>query len=251
MAMSDIMMDPDGGAAELLRRALAWLAEHPAELLGDRLDGTLALLRTGRPSMAGFVVLARRLAGHAPFRNEHDARVLLSRLDSELATSNARVAARAADWFHGRPPTSIVTLSWSSTVMSVFDACADRVRALHVLESRPGGEGGRTAEKAGSLLTRVTLHPDEELDRVADMADMGLIGADTLYADGSVLNKVLSRHLAARLAHGRKPLIVAASVWKRSDGPPPAVPEEDLFEVVPAELITWIATEASGPGLEA
>lgn len=194
--------------------------------------------------MAGFAVLADRL--EKQLRRAAAADVLRV-LQADLETVDERVAQEFARLVKPIAPASLATLSWSSTVLGVLSAARDLVRELHVLESWPGGEGRRLAQEAGQFHSRVILHPDQELELMADRADVGLIGADAVLPDGAVRNKVLSAALAEAFHSRRKPFYVLASTWKMASCPPSAraaeTEDDQVFEVVPARWITAVVTE--------
>lgn len=85
---------------------------------------------------------------------------------------------------------TVATLSRSGTVRDLLARCAPA--EVVVTESRPGGEGRA----------------------VACDADAVLVGADTVPADGSVLNKVGTRTLASAAAAQDVPVYVAAHTDK-------------------------------------
>ncbi|MFH0952790.1 MAG: hypothetical protein V1873_00510 [Verrucomicrobiota bacterium] len=194
--------------------------------------------------MAGFAVLADRLEEQLQRAAVAD---VLRAIQTDLETADERVAQEFARLLKPMAPASLATLSRSSTVLSALSTARDLVREVHVLESWPGGEGRRLAEEAGRFHSRVILHPDQELELMADRADMGVIGADALFPDGAVRNKVLSAALAEALHSRRKPFYVLASTWKIEPYPPPArtvdTGDAQVFEVVPARLITAVVTE--------
>jgi translation initiation factor eIF-2B subunit delta len=69
-----------------------------------------------------------------------------------------------------------------------------------------------------------------------------LLGADTVFRDGSLVNKVGTRPLAQAARSFGVPVVVACETFKLAPFDPPA-PEEDLFELTPAELIDRYVTE--------
>lgn len=238
------MLDRERGADELLRAALSWLEGNPESLEGVRLTPTLSLLQRTRPAMAGFTVLAerleRRLAGSEPvgvlqdlIRQHQDASEQL--IENAVALL-AETAARA-----------VVTLSYSSTVASVIETAQGRLREVHVLESEPGGEGRRLVRRLRQscpALEGVIAYPDADIGTAVARSDAGVIGADTVYEDGSVLNKSGSAALGRLLGEADKPLYALATTWKiRTVRRPPDVVDDALFEHVPAENITRIVSE--------
>ncbi len=77
---------------------------------------------------------------------------------------------------------------------------------------------------------------------------MLLIGADTVFRDGQICNKVGTIPLAKAAQAAGVPTIVAAEVIKLAPVPGAQAPdladfERELFELVPADLITEVVTE--------
>lgn len=92
---------------------------------------------------------------------------------------------------------TVVTLSYSSTVLATLHEAADKMGRLIVGESRPANEGRRTAKLAASFGIPVTLATDAGAASLSRDADRVLLGADALLEDGSAVNKTGSLALAA------------------------------------------------------
>jgi translation initiation factor 2B subunit (eIF-2B alpha/beta/delta family) len=94
------------------------------------------------------------------------------------------------------------------------------------------------------------VEDDEAPGRVRE-ASILLIGADTVFLDGTICNKVGTIPLAKAAAEAGVPTVVAAEVIKLAPVPGSQAPEladieRSLFELVPPELITEVVTE-EGP----
>jgi translation initiation factor 2B subunit (eIF-2B alpha/beta/delta family) len=70
-----------------------------------------------------------------------------------------------------------------------------------------------------------------------------VIGADAVYADGSVAHKVGTRELARAAFRRGVPVIVVAGRSKFTDGPPPRRPLPILFDRTPSRYITRFWTD--------
>ncbi len=74
-----------------------------------------------------------------------------------------------------------------------------------------------------------------------------LVGADTVFRDGAVCNKVGTSRLAEAAAEEGVPMIVACEVIKLAPidslDAPELREERDLFDVTPSELIDQVVTE--------
>ena len=245
MELKDILLNRDEGAAALLGEAMVWLIGHPAALDERALTETLQALRETRPAMAGFSVLADLIEEGVELGAEPVE--LLQRIHRKYGTTDERQARVFAELLKDEPFTSVATLSWSTAVSYCLAELADQIPSARVLESNPGGEGKRMVETLRRKMEIVTLYPDEEIERVAEGAHFGVIGADTVFADGAVLNKVLSRRLAELLKENGKPFYVLASKWKLSSETSadftPHPSDVGVFEIVSPDLITGIVTE--------
>ncbi len=240
MELKEILQDRRSGAIEILKRAVNWLIEHPAALHREKREETLECLATERTSMSAFVRLAERL-------QQDPSPDTLERVRAELQMSDSAIARNLIERIGCSASARVTTLSWSTTVLAAIRYATNCFSEIHVLESQPGGEGRRLADKLSHFHVHVRLHPDQELEEVAGQCDMGLIGADTVFADGAVVNKVLSAALAESLKKQGKPLYVLASRWKLNDRRSADFRidsrDGELFEVVPADRIAGIVNE--------
>lgn len=245
MNLDDILLDRNQGSAELLRQAVDWLTAHPETLAIDQADATVRQLRERRPAMAGFSILASRLEDAWRQQPDRDPVELLTEVRQKIEDTERVVVEQAGDLLKRSAPSSVVTLSFSTTVLAALEQAREYVTELHVLESLPGGEGRQLAELAGAFLEQVRVYDDHDMEEAVNRAGFGLIGADTVYRDGAVLNKVLSSDLAAQLLEQGKPLYVLATSWKwaMASSIETPTPIEGLFELVAPERITRIIAD--------
>ncbi|MHC4591364.1 MAG: NUDIX domain-containing protein [Planctomycetota bacterium] len=149
---------------------------------------------------------------------------------------------------------AVVTLSCSFTVLSVLKEAADHIAGLTVAESRPACEGRETARLAATFGIPTELVTDAVAARAVEQADLVLLGADGLCADGSVVNKAGTFALCcAARAFGKESLCAATESKILPAGFEPLMEEmapDELgqsipgvgtrnvyFEQVPADLI--------------
>jgi translation initiation factor 2B subunit (eIF-2B alpha/beta/delta family) len=140
---------------------------------------------------------------------------------------------------------TVATLSRSGTVRHLLADC-DPAEVL-VAESRPGGEGRGTARTlAASLDVPVTLCADAGVAHALDVrdADAVLVGADTVLADGSVLNKVGTRTLASVATAQDVPVSVAAHADKVAPpGYDPDLEPRDAGELLGSDARAGLGVE--------
>jgi translation initiation factor eIF-2B subunit delta len=179
----------------------------------------------------------------------------ISHAHEKIADNFSRVVAKDA---------RLLTISYSSTVTGVLKELKRRGKRFQVvvMESRPMLEGRRTAEELARSRIKTTLIADAALGQYVKEVDAAVVGADTVYVDGSAVNKVGTYPAAVCLREAKKPLYVLADSTKittqssRSFTIEERDPREVLrqpvpglsvknfyFEPVPARYITAIISE--------
>jgi ribose 1,5-bisphosphate isomerase len=83
-----------------------------------------------------------------------------------------------------------------------------------VKETRPRKQGHITARQLREMGVPVTLIVDGAAGRYLDDADHVIVGADSIAADGSVINKIGTRSLAVTARERDTPIVVAAQTIK-------------------------------------
>ncbi len=110
----------------------------------------------------------------------------------------------------------ILTHSYSYIVVKALKLAHDSKKDIHVFvtESRPLFEGRAAAKELSEYGIPTTLIIDAAAGFFAGKVRLLLIGADSLLADGSVINKVGTYPLALAAAHQGVPLYVATELNK-------------------------------------
>lgn len=161
----------------------------------------------------------------------------------------------------------IMTISASGTILKAFKQIPQKLRKqmeVYVLESRPLFEGKQQAKKLVKEGLNVCLLVDAAMGFYIENIETVVMGADTIFPDGSAINKIGSMPLALLANYYNIPLFVAASSNKLSslpaekhhnlikNRPKGEVIDESItglevkniyFEFIPAELITEIISE--------
>jgi len=254
------------GAAWLAREAAVLMARaaresgarKPRELLSTLREVAQALV-AAQPRMAavgnavGAVLLAAKEASVDDVGPARRAALAQARRITVGWDQTARRIARHAQTVVPSGP--ILTHSHSDTVMAVLERLARTGAPIVVTESNPLGDG-RTA--AGLLAARglpVQLIADAQAGLFVSQMAAVLVGADTVFADGSVVNKVGTLALALLARRARVPFFVATERLKVAPGrwvetgetlpldPSPDEPPAVYFDVTPPRLITALITE--------
>jgi len=265
-AIESISQDRTHGAGWLARDAVNVLThsleECPARTTAQFLSylGEVArALAQAQPSMAavsnavGAVVFAagEKAPGGLPAMR----RAALSRarriVDSwdKAARRIVRHAERAL------PRGTIMTHSYSATTFAVLERLAAKGSPIIVTESAPLNEGRTIARLLSRLGTPVTLISDAQAAAFMAEAAAVLVGADTVFANGAVVNKVGTCALALLARNARIPFYVATETLKVAPGRPEAAQQAPgerepglavpavYFDLTPPRLVTALITE--------
>ena len=256
-----IREDADHGSAHLSVRALEVLRDRAGVLAAtgtnesDGWDDLAALARDLREARPSMVVVENRVdramaqANRTPEAVEESTRAGIER----AFDADANAAREGATLLDG----TVLTLSRSGTVLDALRR-ADVERVV-VAESRPAREGVGVAEELAEEYP-VTLVTDAAVAHVlAEHAvDSVLVGADTILADGSVVNKVGTRGIAIAAAREDVSVYAVAANDKITtgdarfeDGDPRDVYDGDAaidvanptFDRTPAESVTVVTED--------
>ncbi len=246
--------DRDKGAAQLAADAVRLLGdmaadrEIPDARLVELFPHTARALGRARPSMApllngaGALLTAWLETGGESRPAEARSAVIetAQRWAARQESAAAVIADRVAETISG----TVITLSYSSTVIRALAVCWDRnlLSGVIVGESRPLFEGRHTAAELASRGVPVALITDAEMGIFVSSANFAVVGADTIMAGGAVANKAgtLLLALAARRCH--VPFYTVADTQKIAPSPsrhrrmPFAVEEKDPREVLPEPI---------------
>ncbi|MGC9974663.1 MAG: hypothetical protein ABSC36_04660, partial [Gaiellaceae bacterium] len=108
--------------------------------------------------------------------------------------------------------------------------------------SEPGGEGRGLAAKLRAKGVEVELISDNEGPEAARESDLVLLGADTVFRDGSLVNKIGTARIASAAKDAGVTVIVACETFKLAPFDPQP-PTEDTFDLVSAAMIDRVVTE--------
>jgi translation initiation factor 2B subunit (eIF-2B alpha/beta/delta family) len=227
-----IANDDIHGASWLAKEAVEAVAEA-IELGEDPVDLGRQLVRA-RPAMGAIAgALGRMLAaGRTPEQMVEEARALV---ESRERASKA-IAVIASQ--HLRDV--VMTHSASSTVReALVHTPPSRVVCT---TSEPIGEGRDLAEQLRQEGLTVELVDDSDAEHAVETVNLLLIGADTVFRDGSLVNKVGTAGLARAAKDAGVPVLVACEVIKLSPAGP-RDPGEDRFDLTDPEYIDLFLTE--------
>lgn len=256
--------DREHGSRWLVRETIALLRDiaidesiAPEQRLRE-LHGAGVELAQARPAMAAIAGAVARIL-NAPGGLPAMAREAVDLLAAYDAAPE-RIASFACPLLKG----TLLTLSISGTMLSVLQTCAANIERVIVLESRPRYEGRETAAELAKHGIAVTLITDAQADIFLPFSQVVVVGADSVLADGGVLNKA-GTALLAWAAHGHgvpfytlcETLKISAQHWKgdlsqleeKEAGEVLAAPSAGVsvrnfyFDYTPPQLVTGVITE--------
>jgi translation initiation factor 2B subunit (eIF-2B alpha/beta/delta family) len=270
-AIQAIRDDRDHGASWLARAAASVLlqlceprGDIPAASWSGLAREAARALVSARPSMAAVANAAARIWNAGQSGTLEAAREAMreaaARLSSPDAAAQQAMRAHAEKLLVG----SVYTMSRSGTVEDVLRALVPRgvIERVLIAESRPGGEGIALARALARDGMPVTVIADTASGDFIGEATCVLLGADSLRADGSLINKVGSYPLALVAREAGKLVYVLCETLKiaapnfpltlEEMGSVELVPDEipglearnPYFDITPARLITSYITEA-------
>jgi len=255
VAFSRIRADRRHGAHALGEAALEALTqlldrwsragERPSRASAERVA---RLIEKAQPAMGSFVRWARewrRLRrASSPDRFVSNARAWVRRERAQLRSEEGRLA-RIARARYPRSARCVVTLSRSRSVLGALSTLPTTRRPTEVLvlESLPGGEGRGFARDLRRAGLRARVVPDSEGEKAVGTADLVVIGADAVYADGSVAHKVGTRSLARAAFRRGVPVVVVAGRSKFTGRPALRRALPALFDRTPSRYITEVWTD--------
>ena len=182
-----------------------------------------------RPSMAALRTRVDRVLSRAAAGDRTAATVESIATEGIEAALDAdrRAAEAAATRVEGA---TVLTLSRSGTVLPLLETAPDRVI---VAESRPAREGVGVAERVAEAGVESAVCVDAAVPHVlaTEPVDAVVLGADTVLADGTLVNKVGSRGAAIAAREAGVPVYVVTARDKISPGRTPA------FESGPADAV--------------
>lgn len=215
-------------------------------------------LAHARPAMAALAGAVGRIlsAPHGVEGMAQEAEHLLKEYDSAIE----HITRYARPLLNG----TLMTDSISGTVLDVLVACLSQIERIVVLEGRPRYEGRYMAKALSEHGAAVTLITDAQADIFLPQCQAVVVGADSVLANGDVLNKAGTALLAWAAQGHRVPFYVLCETLKISphswsgdlsqleekeasevlDQPIPGVTVRNFyFDRTPASLVTMVITE--------
>lgn len=263
--VTSLREDHESGARQLAYRALEFAGRvarssnaASAVVLMDDLHYACHEAALARPSMAvvstALELLLRDVQAGAARGVEEARSHILSLVRGNIKEMDAAMG-KACAHLEGIVPQGATVLvhSYSSSIIHALPLLMDKGCRLVVTESRPGYEGRTVARIAADMGIGVRLVVDAAAGVELGTADLVLLGADSIEADGSVVNKTGSSLIAMAARTLGVPVYFLGEVRKIASGGRRADLEEygpeEVWERAPGEVeIKNPYFDRTGPG---
>ncbi|MEM3179471.1 MAG: ribose 1,5-bisphosphate isomerase, partial [Archaeoglobaceae archaeon] len=150
---------------------------------------------------------------------------------------------------------TVLTHCNSSAAIAVIKRAHEVGKRLEVFatESRPRWQGYITARQLKEAGMEVTVIVDSAVRFFMGEVDCVIVGADTITANGALINKIGTSQIALCAKESRVPFMVAAETYKFSPrtlaGELVVIEERSMDEVLPQELIK-LGVKAKNPAFD-
>jgi len=249
--LDELRNDRSHGGSWMARRAVQALAEvadvpvESSDELVERLNAAgreLAATRRAMGAIAGAVgrvlAAARRESHLAP---DELRRLVQEEVQGLVAGRDRAAASIAIQLGDALTDATVLTHSASATVReAVLYTPPQRVICT---VSAPFEEGRAFSEELRSSGLEVELVDDADAEQALQRASLLLVGADTVFRDGAVCNKVGTRPLAEAATRLAVRTVVACEVIKLAPKEAPERIEDEHFDVTAPEYVDEIVTE--------
>ena len=254
--VEELRSDRSHGASWMARRAVETLLEvseqpfETSEALLEALVGAARRLSESRPGVGAIAGASGRVLAAASAHRHIEVAELRRLIEEEgngILDGRIRAAASIAIQLQNRLKDGVVlTHSASATVREAL-VHTPPARAICTV-SEPVAEGRDFADDLRSEGLNVDLIEDADAAAGLDDATLFLVGADTVFRDGTLNNKIGTTAIAEAAAARNVPTVVACEIIKlapieAASAPEPSEAERTLFELTPPELLTEIVTE--------
>jgi translation initiation factor eIF-2B subunit delta len=254
--IEELRDDRSHGASWMARQAVEALTEladrheGSCEELLDELRRAGRKLAAARPGVGAVAGAVGRLLASGRYESHLEPDALRQVVKEEAhALTEGRIRAPASIAIQLRERIDGATVFTHSNSATVREALSHESPAkVLATVSDPVGEGrSLVAELHAGGIDAELVEDADAPGRMAE-ADVLLLGADTVFRDGTICNKIGTIPLARAARDAGIPAIVAAEVIKLAPVPGAQAPdladfERELFELIPADVITEFVTE--------
>ncbi|MDF1530726.1 MAG: ribose 1,5-bisphosphate isomerase [ANME-2 cluster archaeon] len=232
-------------AAGALKEYAGQLEERSVEKFNTRLSHAAKILVATRPTAVSLPNAVRMIMGYTGDTVDEARNDLIRRADLFIESSKEateRIGAIGSRRISDGD--TIMTHCNSQAAISVIAQAHKAGKNINVIatESRPRRQGLLTINQLNELGINTSLIVDSAVRYFMKDVDIVVVGADAVTANGSVINKIGTSHLAMAANESRTNVIVAAETYKFSPrtllGEMVEIEERDVSEVLDSEKLS-------------
>jgi translation initiation factor 2B subunit (eIF-2B alpha/beta/delta family) len=250
--VEELRSDMTHGGSWMARRAVEAMLEvaaEPASSTDELLERLLVAARQlsgARPAMGAIMHAVARLVASANSASqlppEELQRLIIEEANGLIASRDRAAASIAVHLAPSLPEAMVLTHSASATVREAV-LHTPPARLLCTV-SQPYEEGRRLAEELRAEGLDAEVVEDADVEDAFGNVSLVLVGADTVYEDGSVRNKIGTRSLLELAERVGVRSVVACELLKLAPVAPPSDEDEpELRDTTPGDLVDEIVTE--------
>ncbi len=239
------------GAGRIARAAAAELRDYAKRLAAKDIDEFNEKMKFAAEMLVGTrptaVSLPNAVRAVMRYKGEtlDEAKNEIKRLADDFITNSENAVKKIGEIGakRVRDGDTIMTHCNSSAAISIMAAAHAQGKDITVIatESRPRMQGLLTIKQLGALGIKTTLIVDSAVRYFMKEADLVVMGADAVTANGSIINKIGTSQLAMAAHQSRKNVIIAAETYKFSPrtllGDLVEIEERDSGEVLSREKL--------------
>lgn len=216
------------GAGRIARAAASELRDYAKRLsakdiddFNEKMNFAAELLVGTRPTAVSLPNAVRAVMRYNGATVD-EARMDIESLANEFITNSGNAVRKIGDIGakRVRDGDTIMTHCNSSAAISIMAAAHAQGKDIRVIatESRPRMQGLLTIKQLDELGIPTSLIVDSAVRYFMKEADLVIMGADAVTANGSVINKIGTSQLAMAAHEARRNVIIAAETYKFSPG---------------------------------
>ncbi len=247
------------GASRIAKFAVETIKEYALRLEGnfdEEMRRVANLLLNSRPTAVSLYNAINYVMRYKGESVEEKRESLIRRADEFLEwieTAQKRIAEIGEKRI--RDGSTLLTHCNSSTAIAVIKKAHEVGKEIRVFatESRPRLQGHITAKQLKEAGIEVTLIVDSAVRYFMNEIDCVIVGADTITANGALINKIGTSQIALCAKEARVPFIVAAETYKfspRTLGGELVVIEERSAEEVLSREMLELGIKARNPAFD-
>jgi ribose 1,5-bisphosphate isomerase len=229
--------DREHGSRWLVRQSILILHDLARAKIVSREEQLRQIRQSGRALAQARPAMAALASAVGRILNTEDGPEAIAQAADQLLhdydTATERIAAYARPYLSGR----LLTCSLSGTVLDVLKFNRQQIEQIVVLEGRPRYEGREMAREFAAAGFPVTLLTDAQADIFIPQCRAVVVGADSILANGDVLNKAGTALMAWSARGHNIPFYVLCETLKISAQDWPQESGETLLEEKEAQEV--------------